>query len=50
MGRRSDHNREALLDLVFSAAQEIAEKEGLRGISARRIVRDIGYSIGTIMG
>jgi AcrR family transcriptional regulator len=34
--------------LALAAAGEIAEKEGLRGLKARRIAREIGYTIGTI--
>lgn len=48
MARRSDHSREELHELILESARKIAEKEGLRGLSARRIARDIGYTIGTI--
>jgi len=47
MGRRSDHSREELYALAMAAAQAIAEDEGLRGLTARRITREIGYTIGT---
>ena len=47
MGRRSDHSREELYAMALVAAQAIAEEEGLRGLSARRITREIGYTIGT---
>lgn len=47
MGRRSDHSREELYAMALAAAQAIAEEEGLRGLSARRITREIGYTIGT---
>lgn len=47
MGRRSDHSREELYALALAAAQAIAEDEGLRGLTARRITREIGYTIGT---
>ena len=34
--------------MALAAARDIAEKEGLRGLKARRIARDIGYTIGTL--
>ena len=48
MGRRSDHTREELRALMLATARDIAAKEGLTGLSARRVAREIGYSIGTI--
>ena len=48
MARRSDHSRDELYDMALEAARQIAEKEGLRGLKARRIARDIGYTIGTL--
>ena len=48
MGRRSDHTREELRALMLVTARDIAAKEGLTGLSARRVAREIGYSIGTI--
>ena len=48
MARRSDHTREELYRLALDAAWEIAEEEGLRGLTARRIAGKIGYSPGTL--
>ena len=48
MARRSDHSREELLNLALDAARDLAEKEGLRGVTARGVARKIGYTIGTI--
>ena len=48
MARRSDHSREELYDLALSAAREIAEAKGLRGLTARRIAEKIGYTPGTL--
>ena len=48
MARRSDHTRDELHDLALDAARKITEKDGLRGLKARQIVRDIGYTIGTL--
>lgn len=48
MARRSDHTREELWRLAIDASRKIVEKEGLRGLRARQIARDIGYTIGTL--
>ncbi len=48
MARRSDHSREELYELALEKAGEIAEKEGLRGLTARGVAREIGYTIGTL--
>ena len=48
MARRSDHSREELRDLALLAARRITEEEGLRGLGARRVAREIGYTVGTI--
>jgi AcrR family transcriptional regulator len=48
MGRRSAHTPEELRGLILQAAQEIIEKDGLSGLSARAIARQIEYSPGTL--
>lgn len=48
MARRSDHTRDELYEMALSAAREIAEKDGLHGLTARRIAEEIGYSPGTL--
>lgn len=48
MARRSDHTRGELHQLALDAARRITEREGLRGLRARQIARDIGYTIGTL--
>jgi AcrR family transcriptional regulator len=48
MGRRSDHSREELYAMALAAAREIAEAEGLRGLTVRRIAGRIGYAPGTL--
>ncbi len=48
MARRSDHTRDELYEMALAAAREIAAKEGLRGLTARRIAGEIGYSAGTL--
>jgi AcrR family transcriptional regulator len=48
MARRSDHSRDELKALILECARGIAEEEGLRGLTARRIAAKIGYAPGTI--
>lgn len=48
MARRSDHSREQLAEMAIAAATACAERDGLRGVSARGIARDIGYTVGTL--
>jgi AcrR family transcriptional regulator len=48
MGRRSDHSRDELLDMALDAAEKIVEKEGINALTARRVSKEIGYSVGTI--
>ena len=48
MGRRSDHNRQELEELILATGADCVEEQGLAGFSAREVARRIGYSIGTI--
>jgi AcrR family transcriptional regulator len=48
VARRADHTRDELYDLALVAAQKIAEKQGLKGLTARRVATRIGYSTGTL--
>src|SRR5262245_29039349 len=48
MARRSDHTREELYKLALDAARKIVGKEGLRGLSTRRVAGEIGYTAGTL--
>ncbi len=48
MGRRSDHSRAELEELILSTGVELVAESGLAGFSAREVARRIGYSIGTI--
>jgi AcrR family transcriptional regulator len=48
MARRSDHSREQLADMAVAAAAMLAERDGLRGVTARGVAREIGYTVGTL--
>ncbi|MFC3051906.1 TetR/AcrR family transcriptional regulator [Kordiimonas pumila] len=48
MGRRSDHSRDELFEMALNAAEKIVEKEGITSLTARRVSKEIGYSVGTI--
>ena len=48
VGRRSDHSREELHELIVDATQEIVARDGLAGLSIRKIGDAIGYSSGTL--
>lgn len=48
MGRRATHTADELRTLILDAAQGIIERDGLAGLSARSIARDIDYSPGTL--
>ncbi|MEP9402103.1 TetR/AcrR family transcriptional regulator [Sphingomonas sp. VNH70] len=48
MGRRSDHSRAELEELILSTGSALVAESGLGGFSAREVARRIGYSIGTI--
>ena len=48
MARRSDHNRDELHRLALAAATKIMAKQGLRGLSTRRVAARMGYSPGTL--
>lgn len=48
MGRRSDHNRDELEELILAAGATLVAEAGLAGFSAREVARRVGYSIGTL--
>lgn len=48
MGRRSDHNRDELEELILAAGAALVGEAGLAGFSAREVARRVGYSIGTL--
>ena len=48
MGRRSDHDRDEIHEMILTAAEEIVAASGLRSLGIRRIAARIGYSVGTL--
>ncbi len=48
MGRRSDHARDQIHDMILKGAAEIVVEGGLRSLNIRQVAARIGYSVGTI--
>ncbi len=48
MGRRSDHSRTELRELIVAEGHRQMEEYGFARFSARQVARAIGYSVGTI--
>lgn len=48
MGRRSDHSRAELSEIIVEAGHRHMEEVGFAHFSAREVAKRIGYSIGTI--
>ncbi|MBY8820823.1 TetR/AcrR family transcriptional regulator [Sphingomonas colocasiae] len=48
MGRRSDHSREELRDMIISEGHRQLAETGYARFSAREVAKRIGYSIGTV--
>ena len=48
MGRRADHTRDELRQMILDAATGLIDRAGPAGLSARAVARKIGYSVGTI--
>ncbi|MFA6112806.1 MAG: TetR/AcrR family transcriptional regulator [Sphingomonas sp.] len=48
MGRRSDHSREQLEELIIASGHALMAETGYARFSAREVAKRIGYSIGTI--
>jgi len=48
MGRRSDHSREQLEELIIAEGHALMADTGYARFSAREVAKRIGYSIGTI--
>ena len=48
MGRRSDHSRAELQEMILEAGEAHLAEVGFSGFSAREVAKRIGYSIGTL--
>lgn len=48
MARRNDHSREQIQQMAISAAISILNQEGASSLSARKVARAIGYTVGTL--
>lgn len=48
MARRNDHTREELKRMATTAGHKIIAKEGFSKFSARKVSKEIGYTIGTL--
>ncbi len=48
MARRSDHSREEIREMALSAAEHIVVEQRYEGLSARKIAKAIGYTVGTL--
>ena len=48
MGRRSDHSRQELRDMIITEGHRQMTANGYASFSARKVAKRIGYSIGTI--
>ena len=48
MGRRNQHTREELRSIALQAAEELVVAHGLAGLSARKVVARIGYTVGSL--
>ena len=48
MGRRSDHSRAVLRELIIEESHRQMAEQGFARFSARQVARAVGYSVGTI--
>jgi AcrR family transcriptional regulator len=48
MARRSDHSRQQIREMALSACESLIDKDGLKGLSTRKVAAEIGYSSGTL--
>ena len=48
MGRRSDHSREEIQAMAIAAAAKLVETEGFQSLTARKVAKAIGYTVGTL--
>lgn len=48
MARRNDHSREEIRDMALRAAENLLDREGVTGLSTRKIATEIGYTVGSL--
>lgn len=48
MARRNDHTREELQGMAVHAAIAILSREGVQGLTTRKVAAAIGYTVGTL--
>ena len=48
-GRRNDHSRDQLVDLIVIEGAQIVAEQGVQAITARELARRIGYSVSTVL-
>lgn len=48
MGRRNAHTREELREIALQAAEQLVAAHGLAGLSTRKVVARIGYTVGSL--
>lgn len=48
MARRSDHKREEIKSMAIAAGGEIIKNDGFAALGARKVAREIGYTVGTL--
>ena len=48
MARPTKHTRDDVVRMVVDAAEKLARKKGLRGLSLRKIAADVGYAPGSL--
>ena len=48
MARRSDHSRDEIKEMALQSAERLINQQGYKGLSARKVAADIGYTVGTL--
>ena len=48
MARRSDHTREEIREMALVATEQIVSVAGFSALSARKIAKKIGYTVGSL--
>lgn len=48
MARRNEHSRDQIQHMAIQAAIAILNRDGLAGLSTRKVAADIGYTVGTL--